>query len=137
MKILVTGGRDFEDMKMLFNVLDEVHAFDGYIPMPNGISLVIHGDADGADTLAGAWARNRGIQEVKCPANWDFYKKAAGPIRNRAMLGLRPDYVIAFPGGTGTADMKKAARGYKIWEPARGERFADWIKQFYIFDDGW
>jgi predicted Rossmann-fold nucleotide-binding protein len=36
------------------------------------------------------------------------------------MLLLRPDVVIAFPGGAGTADMVRAATaaGVKVWQPA-------------------
>ena len=34
----------------------------------------------------------------------------AGPIRNRWMLALGPDLVIAFPGGQGTANMIAQAR---------------------------
>lgn len=35
------------------------------------------------------------------------------------MLTLKPDGVVLFPGGRGTADMRKAAQeaGVKVWEP--------------------
>lgn len=74
------------------------------------ITLLIHGGAHGADTLAGEWARDNGIPVQVVPAEWDTHGKAAGPIRNRAMLALSPDAVIAAPGGRGTADMVKQAR---------------------------
>jgi hypothetical protein len=44
-------------------------------------------------------------------ADWGQYGAPAGPIRNKTMLTQgRPDVVLAFPGGTGTADMKRQAR---------------------------
>jgi hypothetical protein len=43
-------------------------------------------------------------------ADWESHGRAAGPIRNAKMLiEGKPDYVIAFPGGYGTLDMKKKA----------------------------
>ncbi len=75
-------------------------------------SVVIHGNAPGADSLAGEWARARGVPVEAYPAEWDLYGRAAGHLRNRQMLDEgEPDIVIAFPGGRGTADMKKQARG--------------------------
>jgi acyl-CoA synthetase (NDP forming) len=45
------------------------------------------------------------------PANWKKHGKSAGPIRNQLMLDVgKPDLVIAFPGGSGTADMIRRAR---------------------------
>ena len=51
------------------------------------------------------------------PANWKKHGRAAGPIRNKQMLEeAKPDLVIAFPGGAGTANMVKQAReaGVKV-----------------------
>jgi UDP-N-acetylmuramoylalanine-D-glutamate ligase len=44
-------------------------------------------------------------------ADWDTHGKAAGPIRNKRMLDEgKPDLVVAFPGGRGTANMISQAR---------------------------
>lgn len=96
--VLVCGGRGYADEVHVFRVLDEHHRrqrFDG----------LVHGGAAGADALAGQWARANGVQEIVCPANWDYYGRSAGPRRNGRMLLLRPALVIAFPGGAGTRDM--------------------------------
>lgn len=75
------------------------------------VDLIIHGGAAGADSSAGEWARSKyGVHEVKVNANWYLHGKAAGPMRNAAMLLLKPDLVIAFPGDRGTAHMVKLAR---------------------------
>jgi hypothetical protein len=99
MKVLVCGGRDFNDWTLLCDALDAVRIEHGVI------THIIHGCASGADKLADDWALMRGVQPVRCPANWNWQDKAAGPIRNAAMLALKPDLVVALPGGRGTADM--------------------------------
>ena len=74
------------------------------------IDAVIHGDPLGADRFAGGWARLRGIEEIPFPADWAAHGRAAGPIRNKRMLDEgRPDLVVAFPGGRGTANMVQQA----------------------------
>jgi len=45
------------------------------------------------------------------PADWGKYSKSAGYIRNKQMLAEgKPDLVVAFPGGKGTANMVKLAK---------------------------
>lgn len=44
------------------------------------------------------------------PADWKRFGRAAGVLRNTAMLADRPELVIAFPGGKGTADMVRKAK---------------------------
>lgn len=109
MKVLVCGGRGYADKDRLFKTLDGINRSDG-------VSMVIHGAANGADTLAGQWARDRGVQEVVCPANWNKHGRRAGYLRNVAMADLGPDYVVAFPGGVGTNMMVELAekRGISV-----------------------
>jgi hypothetical protein len=72
---------------------------------------VIAGGARGADALAVQWARGRGIRTRIFRARWESEGPAAGPIRNRRMLKEgRPDVVVAFAGGRGTAGMTALAR---------------------------
>jgi len=102
--ILVTGGRNYSDRGTVYAVLDRAHA-------KHGIALLIEGGATGADTLARDWATDRGVPVRTFPADWKTHGKAAGPIRNRQMLtDGKPDWVIAFPGGRGTANMVQQAR---------------------------
>lgn len=112
MRLLVCGGRDFHDRDAAFTALDKVHKL-------RTVSIVIHGDADGADRIGKWWAVARCLHHAAVPALWDVYDKAAGPKRNRAMLLLQPEGVVAFPGGRGTADMVRAAReaGITVWQP--------------------
>lgn len=100
MRVLVCGGRDFFDKSTIFNVLS-------IFP----ISFLIHGDAPGADTLAGLWAKENGIPFKAYPLDRDRDGTRAGAIRNRKMLTeSEPEWIIAFPGGPGTRNMLKIAR---------------------------
>ena len=109
MKVLVCGGRKYTNQLRLFDVLDRLHRIRG------PITTVIHGEAKGADRLAGDWAISRDIMIDSYPAQWGKHGRAAGPIRNRQMIEEgRPDLVVVFPGGRGTADMRKRALATKI-----------------------
>lgn len=103
-RLLVCGGRDYNDFP---RVDEEMRRFIASHGEP---SVVIHGAARGADRMAGAWAQASGIAQRAFPADWDRHPRRAGPIRNRQMLREgRPTHVLAFPGGSGTADMVRIA----------------------------
>jgi len=104
MRVLVCGGRDFTDARLLNRTLDQLH-------FKTPITLLIHGMARGADTLADEWAWARKIPVKKFPADWIRHKNRAGPIRNKEMLvEAKPELVVAFRGGAGTSDMMAQAR---------------------------
>ena len=104
MRVLVCGGRDYRKVDVLFAALDRFHA-------DTPITLVIHGAASGADRLAAHWAKSRRVRAIYYRADWQEHGRSAGPIRNQRMVDqARPQYVIAFPGGVGTADMVRRAR---------------------------
>lgn len=124
--IAVTGGRSYGNAKRVAEALSKVHA-------ATPITLLIHGAADGADTLAAQWAAREGISLDPQPADWGNldakpcrikvgrngpYNALAGFARNLKMLDLRPDLVVAFPGGPGTAHMTESAlrRGIPVLE---------------------
>ncbi len=107
MRILVCGGRKFSNKKLLFDTLDKFFYDKEFI--------LIHGNAIGADSLADNYGKVKGLNIRVYPADWKKYKKAAGPIRNQQMLDNEsPHLVIAFPGGTGTADMINRAKKANI-----------------------
>lgn len=101
--VLVCGGRHYDDQERVFEILDQQHAC-------HRIGLVVHGAADGADTLAERWAKKRQVMYLGVPAPWALLGRSAGPRRNSYMLAKsKPDLVIAFPGQTGTLDMVSKA----------------------------
>lgn len=105
LRVLVCGGRDFSDVELLDGTLDAIDSSRG------PIKTIIHGNAPGADYWARTWAVEQGRLEAPFRADWHAHGKAAGPLRNQRMLDEgRPDLVVAFPGGRGTADMVRRAK---------------------------
>ena len=106
--VLVCGGRTFSDSAKLLDCLDSIH-------VANPITRIIHGGALGADDLAHKWAIIHNIPVTVYNAWWTLEGKSAGISRNQRMLDKgKPDLVVAFPGGTGTADMVKKAKAAKV-----------------------
>ena len=111
MKVLVTGGRDFNDWRCVRDTLDEIVDNEP-------IDLIVHGGATGADSLAARWAMNTHTPQQVFKAQWATFGPAAGPVRNGQMVATKPDLVVAFPGGRGTADCVRQAKaaGLKVLE---------------------
>ena len=91
-----------------------VRSYRNRLHAEHHFTLLLHGDARGADRLAGEWAQERGIEVLACPADWKRHRRGAGPIRNRQMLDERPDLMAAFPGGAGTRNMIEIARTARL-----------------------
>jgi len=101
-RILVCGGREFREIDYLNVTLDVLRPT---------MAVLIHGCAPGADTLADLWAERNKVIVIRFPADWKRYGRGAGPKRNAEMIkDGKPDLVVAFPGGSGTADLKRRAR---------------------------
>lgn len=99
MKVIVTGGRNYNNIVKVNEVLDLLKP-----------SILVEGGANGADFLAKCWASKADCSIITIEANWNKHGKAAGPIRNISMLEQHPDaVVIAFSGGKGTAHCVKEA----------------------------
>jgi YspA, cpYpsA-related SLOG family len=99
MRVLVCGGRDYRDVGCVKDTLFCLHAQEK-------ITTIIEGGASGADCYAAEWADEYGITLQTFRADWKKHGRSAGPIRNQQMLDEgKPDLVMAFPGGRGTADM--------------------------------
>lgn len=112
MRVLVCGGRDF-DAGIVWHYLE--HAAPAELGAP--ISMVIQGGASGADAGAAEWAERSRIPCRTFAANWRKYGKRAGPLRNQRMIDEgKPEAVIAFEGGRGTADMiaRAEAAGIRV-----------------------
>jgi hypothetical protein len=105
MRVIVCGGRNFFDYAKLDAVMQEIKR-----AAPHDALVVIQGGATGADAMARQWCATNHVCYDNYPADWSKHGRAAGPIRNQRMLDHgRPDLVVAFPGGRGTADMVKRA----------------------------
>lgn len=125
--ILVTGDRNWDDENTVRRVLNLYNR-------PNAV--VVHGYANGLDTIAHNIALELGMGVVPCPAHWrhnepkcvkiwgpcsvdcmEVIGRPAGAIRNRWMYQTyRPHIVLGFHNdimtSRGTKDMLKVSRGH-------------------------
>lgn len=101
-KVLVCGGRDYQDYPKLASVMEDI--VKNYTPDASYL-LIIQGGALGADNMARLWATSEGIHSATIPALWNTYGKRAGYLRNSVMAEMEPDLCVAFPGGKGTKMM--------------------------------
>lgn len=114
MRILVCGGRDYDNVQMVEKTLSAYRNQD---------LTIIEGGALGADRIAQNFAKQNKIKLETFQANWNLFGNRAGTIRNAQMLREgKPDLVIAFAGGRGTADMCRKARsaGIEVITPVDG-----------------
>lgn len=112
-RVLVCGGRDLNSSQV-WNWLEWFAKGDVCLALGRydiRIACIIQGGAMGADEGAKEWGESEHIPVLEFRADWKKHGKSAGPIRNLKMLHEgRPDVVIAFSGGTGTANMVGLAR---------------------------
>jgi hypothetical protein len=106
----VAGGRDYEDKLAVRGALR---------PWAQPGNVLITGAARGADLLAERiWRDEFELPYIGVPAQWTRQGRAAGPIRNgiiaEGFLGLRPDQLLAFPGGNGTKNAWEQAEIHQI-----------------------
>lgn len=99
MKVIIAGGRNFENYLLLKLKCDRI------LKGMEDIQIV-SGGSKGADSLGERYARERHYVVKRFEAEWDKEGKAAGPIRNEKMAKYA-DCLIAFWDGKsiGTKDM--------------------------------
>lgn len=96
-KIAFTGGLDFNDHRLIWAKLDQVHA-------KHADMVLMHGKSPkGAEKIASRWADHRKVPQIGFAPDWTKHAKAAPFKRNDAMLEVLPIGVIVFP-GTGIQD---------------------------------
>jgi hypothetical protein len=115
--VLACGSRTWTDADTIRRRIGQLRGDHG--------DIVITGGAPGADTIAGNIAFRLGLHVATMPALWHVHGKAAGPLRNAAMLRLRPDLVLAFSCGTaGTHDTIRQARAAGVPVEVHGSEAA-------------
>ena len=109
MKIIIAGGRDFNDYNALCKYCDHILSKQKDIE-------IISGGAYGADKLGERYAvEHRKVPFKRFPAEWDKHGKSAGYIRNTEMAEYS-DALIAFwdNKSKGTKHMIDIARNKKL-----------------------
>ena len=122
MKIIIAGGRDFNNYNILDKVISKIVNIEK--------DIIISGAARGADSIGADWAKKHSVPVKMYHANWDRYGKSAGYIRN-AEMGENADALIAFWDGKskGTLNMIKTMqlnkKPYRIFD-YEGNEIARW-----------
>ena len=109
MKVIIAGGRDITDYSLVSSALAE----SGFIP-----TEIVSGMAPGVDTLAVQYAQENNLPLQQFWAEWNFYGKSAGPIRNRKMAEYGDALIAIWDGESrGTKNMIEEAtkRGLKVY----------------------
>jgi len=104
-KVAFTGGLDFNDVSVIWDRLDKVHA--------KHKDMVL---------IATTWADARKVPQIAFKPDWTKHAKAAPFKRNDQMLEVLPIGIIAFP-GTGIQDNladKAKKLGIPVWKFGEG-----------------
>lgn len=107
---VITGGRDYSptigEFKELLGVLVRREIERVITGGARGVDAIVHEKLSALDETG-----LLGLELVVMPADWKTHGKAAGPIRNKAMLsepGVRQ--LVAFKGGNGTWNCIQTAK---------------------------
>jgi ABC-type enterochelin transport system substrate-binding protein len=108
MKVIIAGGRDFDNYEYLKEICDKI------LINQNEIEIV-SGCANGADKLGEKYANEKRYIIKQFPADWNKYGKSAGYIRNEEMAKYS-DALIAFwnKKSKGTMNMINIANKYQL-----------------------
>ena len=124
MRVIIAGGRDFNDFKLLesninkiFKQLSDEKLISIYVNESN--IEIICGKARGADTLGEQFAKEYKLSIKYFPADWNTYGKSAGCRRNAEMANYAKEdngVLIAFWDGKskGTKHMIDLAKSNNI-----------------------
>lgn len=132
-RILITGSRTWPDEPALRQALADLW-HDALQDSHDGI-VIVHGTAEGADQMAGHWAREHQVPVEEHAADWDApcdancppghrrrnrrgieFCPLAGPRRNQQMVDERPVLFLAahHRNSSGTADCMRRVRAAGI-----------------------
>ena len=114
MKIIVAGGRDFDDYAFLCRRLD--YLFQKVRP------TIVCGEAKGADSLGRRYAEEMGLKIMSFPAQWEKYGKSAGYRRNEEMAQVA-DGLVAFWDGESKGTKHMIDRMTALGKPVKIVRY--------------
>jgi hypothetical protein len=92
MKIMVTGSRDWDRPDIVTNKL--------MLYKSNYPTIIVGDCPTGVDNIVRQFCYLHGWPVEVFEADWLRQGRAAGPIRNRAMVDTKPDLCLGFPKGS-------------------------------------
>jgi hypothetical protein len=111
-KIALTGGLESDDVALIWDRLDKVHAKHPDMVLLHG------GSPKGAELIAAKWATNRKVPQIAFKPDWAKHANAAPFKRNDAMLAVLPIGVMVFLPGSGIQENlsdKAKKLGIPVW----------------------
>ena len=85
MKLLIAGSRS-------------ITSFDLSPYIPDEVDLIITGGAKGIDTLAEAWAAERGLPTLTVKPRYEKYGRAAPILRDEEMVDMADGVLVIWDG---------------------------------------
>ncbi len=108
MKVIIAGGRDFDNYERLKLVCD-------FTLVRYADIEIVSGGCKGADMLGERYAKENNYPIKRFDANWDKNGKAAGPIRNKEMAEYADALICFWDGASkGTKSMIDLANKNKL-----------------------
>lgn len=93
-KVIVAGSRGFTNYPLMRLKLDKILS----VKAETHDIVIVSGTAKGADILGEKYAKEKGYEIIRMPAQWDTYGKRAGFIRNKKMAEISDACVIFWDG---------------------------------------
>jgi hypothetical protein len=111
-KIIFTGGFEYNDHRLIWDRLDQVHARHPDMVLLHG------GSPKGAERIAARWADHRKVPQIAFRPDWAKHQKAAPFKRNDTMLEALPIGVLVTPGSGIQANLADKAHrlGIPVWK---------------------
>ena len=110
MKLIIAGGRNFDDYALLTNEVETVIVGESHVE-------IVSGGAKGADRLGEFFAIDHDLDIKRFPADWDKHGKAAGYKRNSDMADYADTCICFWDGkskGTGHMIQLAKNKGLKL-----------------------
>jgi hypothetical protein len=108
LKVIVAGGRDFQDFDLLSKKLDILFSKRADV-------VIISGMADGVDSLAVKYAEDNKLRVSEFPAQWAKHGRASGFRRNVEMARYADACVCFWNGKSpGTKHMIDTAQRFGL-----------------------
>lgn len=111
LKVIISGGRNFDDYGLLCRSCDFI------LKAVDDVSILT-GGATGADALGVKYSEDRGIEYDVEEAEWEKYRRSAGPIRNNKMAQMG-DALIAFWDGKSPGTKNMIETMIRMGKPVR------------------
>lgn len=91
MKLLITGSRNFDDYNALKQTIEAIQKLQG-----EKITMLLHGGAIGADSLAQIWADENKVSTQIIKPDYKKYSGKIAPLMRNKELVKQTDCTLAF-----------------------------------------